>query len=121
MALTRFLDTFSSFIQALRFLRAKLISFWLMLISDTSASKADCRVSGRERAGSGLGSGTQDPQVAEALERAGALGRAKPALLTHSFIYLFTPRSLNAYSIWVPFLCWGCSGDEADRGPAPRS
>ena len=92
-----------------------------MLISDTSASKADCRVGEGEGAGSGLGSGTQDPHVAGALERAGALGRAKPVLLTHSFIHLFTPRSLNAYNVWVPFLCWEHSGDEADRRPAPRS
>ena len=86
-----------------------------MLISDTSASKADCRVGEGEGAGSGLGSGTQDPRVA------GALGRAKPVLLTHSFIHLFTPCSLNAYNVWVPFLCWERSGEEADRRPAPRS
>lgn len=49
--LTRFLDTFSSFIQARRFLRAKSISLWVVLISDNSDSEGGCR----EGAGSAWG------------------------------------------------------------------
>lgn len=67
--LTRFLAAFSSFIQACRFLSAKLISPWLMLNSDTSDSKAPCR--------GGAGRGKVGPQ-GQGQRVAGGPGRAQP-------------------------------------------
>lgn len=80
--LTRFLGTFSSFIQALRFLRAKSISLSLILISDTSASKVDC--TGETGTGFGLGD---------------------PSRLLHSR----TPCPMRASSPRESFLCQECS------------
>lgn len=63
--LTRFLATYSSFIQVCSFWSARSTSFWHMMSSDTSASKTDCsgeRIQGQVWGRAGKGPSAWDPQ-----------------------------------------------------------
>lgn len=104
--LTRFLGTCSSFIQARRFLRARVISPWLMATSDSSDSKADCGEVGGVR----VGQESQSQQEGTASSRQGLL----PQLIhSFSFVHSLTPCSVRASCL----RCCLCKTEGPALGP----